>query len=100
MMVPPIDPKVLEEQQKALQDAMQKQQDELRKRLENTPPAATGRGCPGTSCACDSSGRSEALSDHGYGSAPTSERRANCPAFSVSATGLPMSVEGGALAST
>ncbi len=35
----PIDPKVLEEQQKALQDAMQKQQEELRKRLENTPPA-------------------------------------------------------------
>lgn len=38
----PIDPKVLEEQQKALQDAMQKQQEELRKRLENTAPPAPG----------------------------------------------------------
>ena len=36
----PIDPKVLEEQQKKLQDAMEKQQDELRKRLGGDAPAA------------------------------------------------------------
>jgi invasion protein IalB len=44
----PIDPKVLEEQQKALQDAMQKQQEELRKRLENTPAAPPAGAAPAT----------------------------------------------------
>ncbi len=38
----PIDPKVLEEQQKKLQEAMEKQQDELRKRLGGDASAAPG----------------------------------------------------------
>ncbi len=38
----PIDPKVLEDQQKALQEQMEKQQDQLRRRLQgDTPPAGT-----------------------------------------------------------
>jgi invasion protein IalB len=36
---PPTDPKVFEEQQKKLQDELQKRADEQRKRLENQPPA-------------------------------------------------------------
>ena len=45
----PIDPKVLEEQQKALQDELAKRQEELRKRLggaEATPGAAPAPGTP------------------------------------------------------
>jgi invasion protein IalB len=38
----PIDPKVLEEQQKKLQEAMEKQQDELRKRLGGDASGAPG----------------------------------------------------------
>jgi len=37
---PPIDPKVIEEQQKKLQEELQKRADEQRKRLESQPPAA------------------------------------------------------------
>lgn len=37
---PPTDPKVFEEQQKKLQDELQKRADEARKRLENQAPAA------------------------------------------------------------
>jgi invasion protein IalB len=46
----PIDPKVLEEQQKALQDELAKRQEELRKRLggaDATPGAAPAPGTPG-----------------------------------------------------
>jgi invasion protein IalB len=39
---PPIDPKVLEEQQKKLQEELQKRSEDLRKRLENTSGAAGG----------------------------------------------------------
>ena len=39
---PPIDPKVLEEQQKKLQEELQKRSDELRKRLESNAGAAPG----------------------------------------------------------
>ncbi|WP_046865219.1 invasion associated locus B family protein [Microvirga massiliensis] len=41
---PPIDPKVLEEQQKKLQEELQKRSEDLRKRLENTAGAAGGAG--------------------------------------------------------
>ena len=37
---PPTDPKVFEEQQKKLQDELQKRADDARKRLESQPPAA------------------------------------------------------------
>jgi len=37
---PPTDPKVFEEQQKKLQDELQKRAEEARKRLENQPPQA------------------------------------------------------------
>ncbi len=43
---PPIDPKVLEEQQKQLQDAMQKQAEEERKRLESQAPGAAPAPAP------------------------------------------------------
>jgi invasion protein IalB len=39
---PPVDPKVLEEQQKKLQEELQKRSDELRKRLESNAGAAPG----------------------------------------------------------
>jgi invasion protein IalB len=39
---PPIDPKVLEEQQKKLQEELEKRSEELRKRLESSAPAAAG----------------------------------------------------------
>jgi hypothetical protein len=41
---PPIDPKVLEEQQKKLQEELEKRSDELRKRLESN--AAGGGAAP------------------------------------------------------
>ncbi len=37
---PPVDPKVLEEQQKKLQDELQKKADEERKKLESQPKPA------------------------------------------------------------
>jgi hypothetical protein len=37
---PPTDPKVFEEQQKKLQDELQKRAEEARKRLENQQPPA------------------------------------------------------------
>ena len=43
---PPTDPKVFEEQQKKLQDELQKRAEEARKRLENQPPQAAP--APGT----------------------------------------------------
>jgi invasion protein IalB len=43
---PPIDPKVIEEQQKKLQEELQKRADEQRKRLEGAPPSATPPGAP------------------------------------------------------
>ena len=43
---PPIDPKVLEEQQKQLQDAMQKQAEEERKRLESQGAAPAPAPAP------------------------------------------------------
>ena len=43
---PATDPKVFEEQQKKLQDELQKRADEQRKRLENQPPAAAAPGTP------------------------------------------------------
>jgi invasion protein IalB len=45
-----IDPKVLEDQQKALQEQIEKQQDQLRRRLQgDTPPAGSPAPAPGTS---------------------------------------------------
>jgi invasion protein IalB len=44
---PPTDPKVFEEQQKKLQDELQKRAEEARKRLENQPPQAAAPA-PGT----------------------------------------------------
>jgi hypothetical protein len=41
---PPIDPKVLEEQQKKLQEELQKRSEDLRKRLESTAGGAGGAG--------------------------------------------------------
>ena len=43
---PPTDPKVFEEQQKKLQDELQKRAEEARKRLENQPPQAAVPGSP------------------------------------------------------
>ena len=43
---PPTDPKVFEEQQKKLQDELQKRAEEARKRLENQPPAPAAPGTP------------------------------------------------------
>jgi invasion protein IalB len=43
---PPTDPKVFEEQQKKLQDELQKRAEEARKRLENQPPQAAAPGTP------------------------------------------------------
>jgi invasion protein IalB len=43
---PPTDPKVFEEQQKKLQDELQKRAEEARKRLENQPPPAAGPATP------------------------------------------------------
>ena len=41
---PPIDPKVLEEQQKKLQEELQKRSEELRKRLESNAGAGAPAG--------------------------------------------------------
>jgi invasion protein IalB len=43
---PPTDPKVFEEQQKKLQDELQKRAEEARKRLESQPPQAAAPGTP------------------------------------------------------
>lgn len=43
---PPVDPKVLEDQQKKLQEELQKRSDELRKRLESNAGAAPAGGAP------------------------------------------------------
>ena len=43
---PPTDPKVFEEQQKKLQDELQKRAEEARKRLENQPPQAAAPATP------------------------------------------------------
>ncbi len=43
---PPTDPKVFEEQQKKLQDELQKRAEEARKRLESQPPQAAAPGAP------------------------------------------------------
>jgi len=43
---PPTDPKVFEEQQKKLQDELQKRAEEARKRLENQPPQAAAPAAP------------------------------------------------------
>lgn len=43
---PPTDPKVFEEQQKKLQDELQKRAEEARKRLESQPPQASAPGTP------------------------------------------------------
>ena len=53
---PPIDPKVLEEQQKKLQEELEKRSDELRKRLESNAagaaaPAAVHAPAPGAPAA-------------------------------------------------
>jgi invasion protein IalB len=45
---PPTDPKVFEEQQKKLQDELQKRAEEARKRLENQPPQAAAPAAPAT----------------------------------------------------
>ena len=46
---PPVDPKVLEEQQKKLQEELEKRSDELRKRLESS--ATPGAPAPATAAA-------------------------------------------------
>ena len=43
---PPVDPKVLEEQQKKLQEELQKRSDELRKRLESNAAGQEGAAAP------------------------------------------------------
>jgi invasion protein IalB len=43
---PPTDPKVFEEQQKKLQDELQKRAEEARKKLESQPPQAAAPGAP------------------------------------------------------
>ena len=43
---PPTDPKVFEEQQKKLQDELQKRAEEARKSLESQPPQAAAPGTP------------------------------------------------------
>ena len=43
---PPTDPKVFEEQQKKLQDELQKRAEEARKKLESQPPQAAAPGTP------------------------------------------------------
>ncbi|VFU07265.1 invasion associated locus B family protein [Methylocella tundrae] len=45
---PPVDPKVLEEQQKKLQEELQKRAEEERKKLEAAKPDATGGAAPPT----------------------------------------------------
>lgn len=45
---PPIDPKVLEEQQKKLQEELQKRAEEERKRLETTKPGQAAPAAPAT----------------------------------------------------
>ena len=45
---PPVDPKVLEEQQKKLQEELQKRSEDMRKRLEQTGAQA---GAPGAGAA-------------------------------------------------
>jgi invasion protein IalB len=48
---PPVDPKVLEEQQKKLQEELQKRSDELRKRLESNAGGQGGAAAPATPAA-------------------------------------------------
>ena len=43
---PPTDPKVFEEQQKKLQDELQKRAEEVRKKLESQPPQTAAPGAP------------------------------------------------------
>ena len=50
---PPTDPKVFEEQQKKLQDELQKRAEEARKKLESQPPQAAAPGAPAGSLEID-----------------------------------------------
>ena len=48
---PPTDPKVFEEQQRKLQEELQKRADEARKRLEANPPPGGAPAAPGPGAA-------------------------------------------------
>ena len=89
---PPIDPKVLEEQQKKLQEELQKKSEEMRqKMLEQRRRRCCGAAAPGAPAL-----RLRPLPSRKAGLSDQQKRRARCPAFFVFDEGKELSAPGSA----
>ena len=91
---PPIDPKVLEEQQKKLQEELQKKSEEMRQKMLNSGAGAAppGVAAPGAFLAL----QLRPLPSRKAGLSDQQKRRARCPAFFVFDKGKEISAPGSA----